>query len=296
MKALRFFIQEAWSSLRRNFSASLAAITAIGAVLFLLLLLMLLSHNVLLLADRLSERKGVSVFLDPEITVERRAELEQQFTDFVEVRLVRLVTRDEALQDLENELGGPGLAEALGENPLPDVLQISPAPGADDVVTLRRLAHEIESYEGVEDVLFGERWVEALDQGLAMIHRANAITGILAIVAIVLVLANTLRLIVIMREEQISILKMIGATDAFVRAPFVIAGVQLCLIGALFSLLLLYVGYSAGGRLMPGLVFLPTGSILVFLGGVGLIGIAGSLATVEVSLHQLERRHGRPRR
>lgn len=296
MKALLFFIQEAQSSLQRNFSASLAAITAIGAVLFLLLLLMLLSHNVLLLADRLSERKGVSVFLDPEITSERRAELEHHFSGFAEVRAVRLVTRDEALRDLEAELGGPGLAETLGGNPLPDVLQITMHPAADDIATLRRMAGEIEAYEGVEDVLFGERWVEALDRGLLMIHRANAVTGILAVVAIVLVLANTLRLIVIMREDQIAILKMIGATDAFVRSPFVAAGVLLCLSGALFSLALLYAGYAAGGRLLPGLKFLPPGSILLFLGGVGLIGIAGSLATVELSLRQLERRSGRPRR
>jgi cell division transport system permease protein len=296
VKALLFFIQEAWSSLRRNLSASLAAVTAMGAVLFLLSLLMLLSHNILLLAGRMSERKGVSVFLDPQITPEHRAELEQHFAGFAEVRAVRLITRDEALRDIESELEGPGLQEALGENPLPDVFVLTPTPGADDVVTLRRLARELEAYDGVEDVLFGERWVEALDQGLAMIYRANAITGILAVVAIMLVLANTLRLIVIMRDESIAILKMIGATDAFVRSPFVIAGVFLCLMGALLSLALLYAGFAASGRLLPGLVFLPPASILLFLGGVGLVGVAGSLATVELSLRQLERRRGRPRR
>jgi len=296
VKALWFFIQEAWSSLQRNLSASLAAVTAMGAVLFLLSLLMLLSHNILLLAGRMSERKGVSVFLDQEITPERRLELEHHFAGFAEVHSVRLITREEALRDMERELEGEGLREALGENPLPDVFLLTPNPQADDVTTLRRLARELEAYDGVEDVLFGERWVEALDQGLAMVYRANAITGILAIVAIMLVLANTLRLIVIMRDEPIAILKMIGATDAFVRSPFVIAGVILCLTGALLSLLLLYAGYRASGQLLPGLVFLPPSSILLFVGGVGLVGVAGSLATVEVSLRQLERRRGRPRR
>ncbi len=281
--------------MRRNVSASLAAVTAIGSVLFLLSLLMLLSHNILLLAGGLSERKGLSVFLAPAVDAGRRDELQHHFAGFEEVRAVRLVTREEALEDLERELEGEGLTQALGENPLPDVLLITPAPQADDAATLRRLAREMEAYEGVEDVLYGERWVAALDRGLMMIYRANAITGILAVVAIVLVLGNTLRLIVLMREEPIMILKMIGATDAFVRYPFVVAGVLLCLTGAVLSLALLWAGFEAGGRLMPGLEFLPLPSLVLFVVGVGLVGVAGSMVTVELSLRQLERRRNRPR-
>ena len=295
MKPFAFFIREAYSSLYRNISASLAAITAIGAVLFLLALMMLVSHNILVLAEELGERKGLSVFLDPDVDAERIAELQHHFSGFNEVAAIELVTRAEALRDLETELGTADLAATLGGNPLPDVLLLAPNPDVSDAAILGRLAREIEAYEGVEDVLFGERWVAALDRGLKMVYRANAITGLLAVVAIVLVLGNTLRLIVLMREEPIAIMKMIGATDAFIRSPFVIAGVMLCFIGSLVALLLLYASYLASGHLLPGLHFLPIGSVVLFTTGVSLVGVAGSLLTVEVSIRHLEGRRGRLR-
>lgn len=295
MKAFPFFLHEAWSSLRRNPSASFAAVTAIGAVLFLLSLLMLLSHNILILAEDLRDRKGLSVFLETTVPEERVRELQHHFSGFREVREIRLVTRAEALRDMEAEMDTKGIAAALGGNPLPDVFQIMPSPEKSDAESLARLAREIGAYEGVEDVLYGEQWVQTLDRGLRMVYRVNAITGLLAVLAIVLVLGNTLRLIVLMREEPLAIMKMIGATDAFIRTPFVIAGVLLCLIGAAFSLLLLYGGVAASSHLLPGLRFLPMGSILLFLIGVSFIGVAGSLLTVEVSIRQIEGRRGRLR-
>ena len=290
-----FFIQEAWASLRRNPAASMAAVTAICAVLFLLSLLMLLSHNILSLADGLRDRKGLSVFLESDISADKRQELEMHFNRFSEVASIALVDRGTALADLEAELGAGDLESTLGENPLPDVFLILPKPEASDVATLKRLAIEIEAYEGVEDVLFGERWVEALDYGLLVVTRANALTGLLATLAIVLVLGNTLRLIVLMREEPLAIMKMIGATDTFIRMPFVVAGMALCLVGAGISLLVLYGGYRVCLHLLPGIHFLPLGSIIFFLVGILLIGVAGSLLTVEISIRHLERRKGRYR-
>ena len=293
LKAFIFFIQEAWASLRRNPSASLAAITAICAVLFLLSLLMLLSHNILGLAEGLRDRKGLSVFLETGVDQTRSSELHRYFSSFVEVKNVKLVDRAKALRDLESELGLDDIAETMADNPLPEVFLIEMKDSANDAGTLNRLATEIEAYDGVEDVLYGERWVEALDYGLEVVTKTNALTGLLATMAIVLVLGNTLRLIVLMREEPLAIMKMIGATDAFIRMPFVIAGVLICVVAAGISLCVLYGGYYLVNHLVPGMDFLPTLSIILFMGGVAIVGIAGSLLTVQISIRQLEQRTGR---
>ncbi|MBD3236631.1 MAG: FtsX-like permease family protein [Candidatus Eisenbacteria bacterium] len=292
MRAFLFFAGEGVSQLRRSPAASVAAVTAVGAVLFVLLLLMLLSQNILALSERLRERKGLSVFLDPQLDQTQVSALRERFAGFGEIAEVRLVTRDEALRGIEEELGSPGLAEVVGENPLPDVLLVTPAPHAADARELDVLAREFEAYPGVDDVLYGERWVRALDHGLGVVRRANALTGGLATLAIVLVLGNTLRLLVLMREEQLAIMKVIGATDAFVRAPFVMAGILLCLIGGLVALGFLRVGFEVSRSLMPGLQFLSLPMLLLYLGGVALVGLLGSLVTVEVSIRQLERRGG----
>jgi cell division transport system permease protein len=295
LRAFFFFAHEGWSFLRRNPAASVAAVTAVGAVLFVLLLFMLLSHNVLILADRLSERKGLSVFLEADIGAERIGELRHRFESFGEVAEVLLVSRDEALREIEADLGTQDLAEVLEGNPLPDVFLVTPVSAASDASSLAQLAREMEAYEGVDDVLFGERWVAALDQGLQMLRRVNLLTGGLATLAIILVLGNTLRLLVLMREDHLAIMKVIGATDAFVRTPFVVAGVMLCIIGGGMSLALLRLGFAVTKGLMPGLRFLPLGFVLLFVLGVAVVGLLGSLLTVEASIRQMERGGGRLR-
>lgn len=292
MNALRFFLEEGWASLRRNAAASVAAATALSAVLFVLLLFLLLSHNVLVLASRLEERKGLSVFLAPGVAPERVAEIEHQFRRFPEIESLRLIGKDEALRDVEADLNAEKLDEMLGGNPLPDAFLIRPIPEAMDAASLERLAREIEAYEGVEDVLYGERWVAALDRGLLVVRRGNLVVGLLAGLGIVLVLANTLRLLVLMRDDQLSVMQVIGATGAFLRAPFLAAGLILCLAGGLLSQLLLYAGFLASRGLMPGLRFLPVDWLLVFQGGVLAVGFVGSISTVEISLRRIERRGG----
>lgn len=292
MKALLFFLQEGWDSLRRNLAASLAAVTAMGAVLFVLLLLLLMSRNVLVLAERLAERKGLTAFLAMDLSPERVAELHHHFASFPEVKSLHFIARGEALREVEADLGAEHLEETLGENPLPDAFLIQPSARASDAASLEKLAREIQAYEGVEDVIYGARWVKVLDQSLGLVRRANAVTAGLTILAILLVLANTLRLLVLMRDDQLAVLKIIGATDAFLRAPFVAAGALLCLTGGLIAVVLLYVGVTASHAFLPGLHFLPTTWVLIFLAGAVIVGVIGSLLTVELSILNLERRGG----
>jgi cell division transport system permease protein len=292
LRALWFFLQEGWSSLRRNPAASLAAVTAMGAVLFVLLLLLLMGRNVLVVAERLAERKGITVFLENGLPPERLEELRHHFAGFAEIRSLRFVPRAEALRDIEADLGTEHLEETLGENPLPDAFLLQPAPGASDAATLERLAREMEAYGGVEDVLYGARWIKVLDRSLGLVRRTTGATAGLAMAAILLVLANTLRLLVLMREDQLAVLKVIGATDAFLRAPFVAAGAVLCLASGAIAVALLYAGILASRSLLPGLRFLPSEWVMLFLAGAVAVGVLGSLLTVEISIRSLERRRG----
>ena len=290
MRTLLFILQEGWDSLRRNLAASLAAITAMAAVLFVLLLLLLMSRNLLVFADRLAERKGLTVFLELGLSPERVAELQHHFAGFPEVKSLRFIERGEALREIETDLGADRLEETLGENPLPNAFLIQPTARASDAATLERLASEIGAYDGVDDVLFGARWVKVLDRSLGLVRRANLATAGLTMLAILLVLANTLRLLVLMRDEQLAVLKIMGATDAFLRAPFVAAGALLCLTAGLVAVLLLYLGVAASHAFLPGLRFLPPSWLLLFLAGAVAVGVLGSWITVELSIMNLERR------
>jgi cell division transport system permease protein len=291
MSQLRFFIAEAWEYMIRGRGTTLASVIALTAVLFLLALVLLATHNVEILAGRLQARKGLTVFLSDGVGPERAHELETLFASFGEVSAVRLVDREEALAEVERDLGGFPVAATLGGNPLPYSLVLSLTPqAAARPGELQKLAGEIRGYEDVDDVVFGGQWVESLDRSLRTLYSANLALGLLAAGAVFVVLLTTLRLCFLGRRETIRILKVVGATDRFVRSPFLILGAMQCALAAAISLLILGTVRAFLDSFLPGIAFLPVGWQALFVAGASLLGMLASFASIEPALRGLETR------
>lgn len=290
MKQLRFFLGEAWEYLIRGRATTLASVIALSSVFFLFALVLLIGHNVRELARQLESRKGLTVFFAEGIPEARARELAEVFAGFGEVTRAEFVDREQALEKLEEDLGGFPIANTLGENPLPHsvILQLSPEatsqPGG-----VQALAEEIRSYEDVEDVVFGAEWVEALDRDLRLVHLANVSVGGLAAVAVGVVLVTTLKLLFVGRKETLRILKVVGATDQFIRLPFLFLGGLQCLLAAGLALFLLSAARWFLENLLPGVEFLPFSWQFLFLVGSIVLGTLASYLAIEPSLRQLER-------
>ncbi len=291
MSELRFFIAEAWEYLVRGRSATFASVIALTAVLFLLALVLLVTHNVDLLAERLQSRKGLTVFLADGVGEARAGELRDQFSRYGEVASARVVDREEALSEIEHDLGGFPIASTLDENPLPYSLVLTLTPdAAARAGALQKLAGEIRETEDVDDVVFGDEWVDALDRNLKTLFFANLSVGILAALAVFVVLVNTLRLVFLGRRETIRILKVVGATDRFIRSPFLLLGGMQSLLAALLALAILGGVRVVFDAFLPGVQFVPAGWQALFLIGAFLFGLLASLVTIEPSLRGLETR------
>jgi cell division transport system permease protein len=288
---LRFFFAEAWEYLMRGRGTTLASIVALTAVLFLLALVLLATHNVQLLGDRLQSRKGLTVFLSDGVGAERAQELSGLIGNFGEVAGVRLVDREEALSEIEQDLGGFPVASTLGENPLPYSLIVSLTPAAAARRgALQQLAGSIHALADVDDVIFGDQWVEALDKSLRTLYSANLAVGSLAAAAVFVVLLTTLRLCFMSRRETVRILKVVGATDRFIRSPFLILGGLQCGIAAALSLAILGAVRVLFENFLPGVRFIPTSWQALFFFGSFLLGILASLVSIEPALRGLETR------
>lgn len=291
MVRFRFFLAEAWEYMVRGRGVSVSSILALTAVLFLLALVLLVTYNVQSLAERLQSRKGLTVFLADGVTEERAQELQALFQGFGEVAEVRFVHREEALQEIEKDLGGFPVATTLGENPLPHSLVVSLIP---DVAAreggVQELAAEFRGYEDVDDVLYGGEWVESLDRSLRSVYTANLAVGGLAAAAVFVVLLTTLRLVFLSRRETIRVLKMVGTEESNIRSPFLILGALQSGIAAAAALAFLAAARGVFDHMLPGVRFLPAGWQAVFLLGTVLVGTVAAWASIEPALRGLERR------
>jgi cell division transport system permease protein len=185
----------------------------------------------------------VSVFLQDTVTTDAAHALARRIDDWDEVGDVQLITPEQALEEF-GERSGLGIAlEALDENPLPAVLIITPAndqltpAAATDLRT--RLARLPETALAQLDL----EWVQRLTAMLEIAQRGILVISTLLALAVLLVIGNTIRLEIQNRRDEIVVAKLIGATNGFVRRPFLYSGIWYGLLGAAIAWLLVETGF-----------------------------------------------------
>ncbi len=283
---------------RKPLSTALT-VAVIGITLALPAGLYVVVRNGQALASGLADARDFSVYLEPGTPLDNARRLADRLGKRGGVASVRVVPADEALAELREDPAFASVAAAVGDNPLPHTLIVRPA---DELAAaeLAELAQEIAAQPGVDLVKFDAEWVNRLQAILDTLSRAVTLIGILLLAAVVIVIGNTIRLDIQNRQQEIEVAKLLGATDAFVRRPFLYLGFWFGLLGGLVALLLLGVGllilsgplgrlmdsYAAGGSLTS----LDTGTVgLVLLGGL-LIGCGGAWTAVSRHLRAIQPR------
>ena len=196
---------------------------------------------------------------------------------------------EDALKDLRTALGSEaGLLEGLSRNPLPASFEVvftdveSPETGP------QRIKKVIEQLDGVDEVQYSEEWLKQFKGLLGLIRMTGLIIGGLLCLGILFIITNTIKLTIYSRKEEIEILKLVGATDWFVKIPFLLEGAIQGILSGILALLILLSGYylfTAEKLLFTGvgvfdLIFLPPKySLLIFLASI-ILGLAGSLIAV----------------
>jgi len=210
---------------------SLVAVITIALALFLAAALAASINSARALLVSWGAQPAVTAYLDRAVPDEEVRALAETVRRQERVEVVH-VTPAQALDRLRVQLGTLSSAlDGLPGNPLPATLEITPAPGAD----VRGLAQRVGGLPGVREVDYGREWFDRLEAlGRALRQFGTAALAIVAFAAL-LVVANTIRLAVYARRDEIEIMKLVGATDAYVRAPFLIEGALQGLCGALLA-------------------------------------------------------------
>ena len=282
---MKLLTREALLSFRRAPLLSVLSITTIAFSLFTLGLFGLVAINLRQALQGLEERVEIVAFVLRGTPAETITLATQDIAAFPEVQDVTYVTEEQALARARRELVEFRDAyRDLQVNPLPASIEVRLKPGNRDAATVERVAQRLRGFGFVNDVRYGRDWVQKLDHLRNITGIVGLVIGLAFAAVAVVIIGVTIRLTLLQRAREISIMRLVGATNWFIRGPFLLEGALKGLLGGLLSLVLCYAGYllfrdQSGGTFAGLIFFLPyqMGAIVVF--GV-LLGLAGSLVSV----------------
>jgi cell division transport system permease protein len=225
----------------RNKSMGLASITSIAAVLMILgivLVLILSINNVV--NDTKLEFDEVEVFLEDEISLEQMTKIEDTAKDVPGVVSVIYRSKDQALEIMKEDWGEDAyLLEDLETNPLPNSYIIK----VEDIELADNLVNSIKTLDGVEEVKYYKDIIDRLLNFASYIRIGGMIIIAVLVFVSIFIISNTIKLTVTSRKREINIMKYVGATNSYIRGPFIIEGIFFGLVGALISIAVVYFAY-----------------------------------------------------
>lgn len=289
---MRLVVREALHSFRRTPVLSGLSVAAIAFSLFAIGLYGLVALNFRSALENLAERVEIVAFLLRGTPVETVTLASQDIASFPEVLEVDYVSEEEALERAKSELVEFREAyEELRTNPLPASLEIRLQPEYRSADHARAVADRLAGFPFVDDVRYGREWVERLDQLRSLARAVQLVIGLAFAVVAIAIIGVTIRISVFQRAKEIAIMRLVGATNGFIRGPFVLEGGIKGILGGLLAVLLCWVGYRlfrAGlGGALPDVRFFDPGDVAVIVLFGTLIGLVGSLVSVGRHLRQV---------
>lgn len=222
---------------------SLMIVLVIAITLALPAALGLMVRNVAEISGGWDEALDFSVYLDQSMSQSEAEGLARLIRQRADVAAVELVTADMALEEFRAQSGFGDALDELSGNPLPHTLVIRPA-ATNNAMSIQVLQEELASLPETDLVQIDTQWVKRFKAILEIIEQSILIGAILLGLAVIVVIGNTIRLDIQNRRDEIEVVKLIGASNAFVRRPFLWSGFWFGLLGALFAVALVEYGFA----------------------------------------------------
>lgn len=281
----RTTLRESLLTFRRTPLLSSLSIASIGFSLFTIGLFALVAINFHHALATLAERVEVVAFVLRGTPTETISQASQDITAFPEVLEVRYVTPEQALARAREEL--VEFREAyrdLEVNPLPASFEIRLKPDFRDAEHAQAVAARLRGYPFIDDVRYGRDWVERLDKLRNMAAVVGLVIGLAFATVAIVIIGVTIRITVLQRAKEIAIMRLVGATNNYIRGPFLIEGAIKGILGGLLALLMAWVTFvvfrGTTGDAGADLVFFgPFEAITLLVFGT-VIGLGGSLLSV----------------
>lgn len=274
-------MREALLTFRRAPLLSALSVTTIAFSLFVVGLFGLVAVNLQKALREVAERVEIVSYLLPGTPVEAVTLALKDIEAFPEVQSATYVTEDQALARARSELlEFHDVLQEMERNPLPASIEVKLKPGFRDVDHVNDVAERMRGFGFVDDVRFGRDWVEKLDHLRQIAAAVGLVVGAAFAVVAIIIIGTTIRMAVLQRSREIAIMRLVGATDGFIRRPFLVHGAIKGMLGGIAAIGLSYGAYALINRWLIHAAFFSREQALAIVGFGTLIGLFGSAASV----------------
>jgi cell division transport system permease protein len=284
LRALRYFLEEAFTSLWRSRLVSIVSVGTMAISLFVFGAFLVVASNLSSVVSDWSRKIQVTFFLEDGLAPHIRASLEHRLRDDPAVESIEYVTREQAVERFRGMFRDlSGLPEELGESPFPASLEVNLRITREAPLDVERLVRDYGTAAGVEEVQYDLLWVQRLFTAIRLMRWVGGLLGGVLVLASVFTISNVVRLTAYARQDEIDIMRLVGATQAYIKGPFVVEGMVQGGLGGVLAVGLLWLSFRILARhllasshlLGHAAVFLPSELSLVIVVGGMLVGVVG---------------------
>jgi len=236
---LLFFLKEALIGLKRTKISALITIVSICLSLNLIGIFILLGLNLKDIFFRFYKEIEVEIFLEPKISEDQISKLIAEFQNYSEVKNVRFVSRNEALKEFQ-DIFGTDISGVLTENPLPASFRLTLKSSFSKPETVEKLTSKITGLPGIQEIIYQKEIINFIHKYFNISLIIIGVFAVILIVIMTILVFNTIRLTIYARRDIIQIMKLVGATNFFIKGPFIFEGLLQGLIGGILSILLVW--------------------------------------------------------
>ena len=291
LRMINFSLRDAFKSVFRNFSLSLASITCITITLVIVAVSLILSANVENFSKKIREDVTMVVYLNNGVTSEQIETVRKQIASLDNIATLDFKSKDIVKQEMQSsdEFFNSIMSEwSTEENPLKDTFLVT----VKDIEKIKSTVNSIRSLENINVVDYGEEMIDKLITVFKVIEKVSIGTVIALVAVTIFLVINTIKLTIYSRKREISIMRLVGASNFTIKNPFVFEGIILGILGSLLPVIVIIFGYNSAythfdGQAISPLITLikPTpfvyylALVVVFMGIV--VGMVGSYRAVK---------------
>lgn len=285
--AMAYSFKSALQSLCREKWINILSILTVTSSLLMITLTLFSLYNIELFTNRLPERFSMVAYLKNTLTPEETQDIINTLQKREDIGTAKYISKEDALKELRQTLKDSGyILEGLDENPLSSSIELKLKKEFVTVHSTKQISEDIKKVEGIDDVYYGEKIAETINLLKKSLRNSSIIIFLIIATGVIFVIYSTVKILFYRRKSEIEILKLLGATKGFIRAPFLIeggiigfSGGALGIIGALLFYFAVTYRLSKVIPILKALVF-PL-EILVLLPAIGImLGIIGSVIAI----------------
>jgi cell division transport system permease protein len=271
-------VREALTASGRAPLLSALGVVTIAFSIFAFGLFGLVAINIRKALEQVSERVEVRAFITDSTEIESVAAAMKDIGEFPEVARVDYVSKEKALERARSEMGE--FADVFEAAVLPASIEVHLRPGMRGPETVKSVADRIRTYQFIDDVRYGEEWVAKLYRLRNIATVAGIALGVAFAAVAIIIIGATIRMTVLARAKEISIMRLVGATDMFIRLPFLIDGLIKGILGGLLALLFVWVANRVINEYVIETIFFDRQMIFLGIVAGAMMGVIGSLVSV----------------